>query len=126
VRGSFFGAIRDMHGSNVNGLSSGVTGKGFQLSSGQRAPDFIERVSQLVKRRRRVIKMLELAKRAGANFIGVPRIISDRPTVVCIGMSLLSLDRSQGDPYQFYHAFDHDLARRLEIIMRRRHVIIVQ
>jgi len=114
-----------MHDSSMTGLSSRVMGKSFQLSNGQRAVDFIERVRQLVRRRHKIIRMLDLAKGAGANFIGVPRTITDGPTVICVGMKLIAPDLGQNNSYRFYYVFDRDLARILEVIMRKKHIIIV-
>jgi len=95
---------------------------------GSMVSDLMERVGQLIARRRKVAKMVNSAHRVGAIFIGVPRSIPDSEgsTVECVGITNLTLDDSQDVPYHFYHAFSPDLARNLEIVMRKHRVVITQ
>ena len=88
--------------------------------------DLMEKVRQLVARRRKVDFMLERARSAGANFIGIRRVINTGDTVKCVGMNNLTLAHGQADEYRFYPALSRDLAWALEVLMRDHIVVIMQ
>jgi len=114
-------------------MSEGVTGlvevavrERFEQKRANEMFNFGERIKRLIIRRRKVRDMLESVRSGGAIFVGVPRVIPPGRAAMCIGVNCLSMEYNEDARFRYYYATSPDLARILEVMMRKHLVIITQ